>query len=421
MPGRNWLPPLLANLVPLLGFLAVAQAQPAQEPAPAPAAPVPVAAAFKYDLLLVGGHVIDPRNKISAVRDVAIAGGKVAEVARKIDPAQAFKVVNVKGLYVTPGLIDIHAHVYTGVGEPSSYAGANSVAPDGFTFRSGVTTVVDAGGSGWRNFPDFKQRVIDRAKTRVFSFINIVGHGMRGGRFEQDLADMEAKPTAEMALAHKGIIVGVKTAHYSGPEWAPVERAVEAGTIASIPVMVDFGRNRPERPLTELLTSKLRPGDIYTHVHSGLRKEQDESGKVSAGLWEGQKRGVFLDVGHGSGSFVWRVAVPAVKEGLVADSLSTDLHVNSMNSGMKNSAQCHVQVPGPGAAAGRRGVARDLEPGARDQTRGAGPSIGGRAGRHRGPAARSRKVRVRRLVRRPPGRNQIPHLRAHPARRAGGL
>ena len=184
----------------------------------------------KYDLLLQGGHVIDPKSGTSAVRDVAIAGGKIAAVAAKIDPAEAFKVVDVSGLYVTPGLVDMHVHVYAGTGEKGSYAGDNSLYPDGFTLRVGVTTVVDAGCAGWRNFADFKDRVIDRSRTRVLAFLNIVGNGMRGGKYEQDLADMEAKPTAEMALQHKGLIVGIKTAHYEGPEWAPVERSVEAGT-----------------------------------------------------------------------------------------------------------------------------------------------------------------------------------------------
>jgi len=290
----------------------------------------------KYDLLLRGGHVIDPKNKISGIRDVAIAGGKVAEVAAKIDPAQAFKVVDVSGLYVTPGLIDIHAHVYTGTGERGSYAGDNSVYPDGFTYRVGVTTVVDAGGAGWRNFEDFKDRVIDRSRTRVLAFINIVGHGMRGGRFENNQEDMQAESTAKMALKHKDLIVGVKTAHYSGPEWTPVEQAVKAGEFAKIPVMVDFGSNLPERPIMELLTKKLRPGDIYTHVYSGLRNEQTEDGHVSPALLAGRKRGVIFDVGHGGGSFVWRVAAPLVKEGFLPDSISTDLHIGSMNAGMKD-------------------------------------------------------------------------------------
>jgi dihydroorotase len=294
------------------------------------------AAEPKYDLLLRGGHVIDPKSRTSAVRDVAIAGGKVAEVAAGIDPALAFKVVDVSGLYVTPGFIDLHAHVYTGTGEKGSYAGDNSVYPDGFTLRSGVTTAVDAGCAGWRNLDDFKDRVIDRSRTRVLALVNIVGSGMRGAKFEQNLDDMEAKPTAEAALKHKSIVVGVKTAHYEGADWQPVERAVEAGTIANIPVMVDFGANKPERPLAELVTKKLRPGDIYTHCYSGLRRELTEDGKVNPGMFEGRKRGVLFDVGHGGGSFSWGVAIPALKEGFLPDTISTDLHIGSMNTGMKD-------------------------------------------------------------------------------------
>src|SRR3989442_9354981 len=250
-----------------------------------------VSAQQKYDLLLKGGHVIDSRNRISAVRDVAIANGKVAAVAANIDRSEAFKVVDASGYYVTPGLVDIHVHVFAGTGERGSYAGDNSLYPDGFTLRSGVTTVVDAGSSGWKSFEDFKDRIIDRSKTRVLAFLNIVGAGMRGDKFEQNLSDMEAKPTADMALRHKGLIVGIKTAHYAGPEWAPVERAVEAGTQANIPVMVDFGANRPERPMAELVTKKLRPGDIYTHAYSGLRNELDDSGHLNPGMWQGRNAG----------------------------------------------------------------------------------------------------------------------------------
>ncbi|MGH9665830.1 MAG: amidohydrolase/deacetylase family metallohydrolase, partial [Bryobacteraceae bacterium] len=285
----------------------------------------------QYDLLLQGGHVIDAKNNISAVRDVAIRDGKIAAVAEHIDPSLAFKTINVAGLYVAPGLVDIHVHVYASTGERRSYAGDLSVYPDGFTFRVGVTTVADAGCSGWRNFEDFKEHIIDRSKTRVLAFINIVGHGMRGSKFENDLSDMEAKPAAEMAMKYKGLIVGVKTAHFAGPEWTPVEHAVEAGTIAHIPVMVDFGANRPERPISILLTKKLRPGDIYTHCFSGLRNELGPDGKVSQALWDGRKRGVIFDVGHGGGSFAWRIAVPLMKQGFIPDSISTDLHISSMN------------------------------------------------------------------------------------------
>ncbi len=334
---KRWMRGMVAGIVavPVLflaaaRFPAVVPSVFARQAAPAPAG------GPKYDLLLRGGHVIDARNKISAVRDVAILDGKIAAVAAKLNPADAVKTVDVSGLYVTPGLIDIHVHTYTGTGEPRSYAGDNSVYPDGFTLRVGVTTVVDAGCAGWRNFEDFKQRVIDRSKTRILAFLNIVGNGMRGGTYEQDLADMEVKPTADMVRRFPGLIVGIKTAHFAGPEWAPVERAVEAGTLTNVPVMVDFGSNKAERPLAELVTKKLRPGDIYTHVYSGLRGEQAASGRVNPALLEGRKRGVIFDVGHGGGSFLWRIAAPAVKEGFLPDSISTDLHIGSMNAGMKS-------------------------------------------------------------------------------------
>jgi dihydroorotase len=289
-----------------------------------------------YDLLLRGGHVIDPKNGVSEARDVALRDGKVAAVAPGIDPSKALKAVDVAGLYVTPGLIDIHVHVYAGTGERRSYAGDNSVYPDGFTFRAGVTTVADAGCAGWRNFEDFKQRVIDRSRTRVFAFLNIVGHGMRGRQYEQNTDDMQAGPAAEMAKKYKGLIVGVKTAHYTGLDFTAVERAVEAGTIAEIPVMVDFGRASPEKSLANLVTKKLRPGDIYTHVYSGLRGELDPSGHANPALLEGRRRGVLFDVGHGGGSFVWRVAVPILHEGFLPDTISTDLHNGGVNSGMKD-------------------------------------------------------------------------------------
>jgi dihydroorotase len=289
-----------------------------------------------YELLLKGGHVIDPRNGIDAVRDVAVAAGRIAAVEPDIPAARAARIIDAAGLYVTPGLIDLHAHVYRPTAALGGFrADNNMVYPDGFSFRNGVTTFVDPGGSGWRNFEDLKDRIIDRSKTRVLALINIVGHGLAGGRYEQDLGDMEVKPTADMALKYKGLIVGVKSAHYSGPEWAPFERAVEVGTIAQIPVMIDYGSNRPERPLRELLTRVLRPGDIYTHMYSGLRGEQDpQTLGPSQAMIDGRKRGIHFDVGHGNGSFFWRVAVPLVRADFVPDSISEDLHAESMNGAL---------------------------------------------------------------------------------------
>ncbi len=288
-----------------------------------------------YDLLIKGGHVIDAKNHLSAVRDVAIRDHKIAAVAADIPASQAVKTVDARGLYVTPGIVDIHVHVYAGTGTRNAYDGDNSVYPDGFTFRAGTTTVADAGSSGWRNFPDFKDRVISRSKTRVLAFLNIVGAGMDPRR-EQNIYDMDPKSAADTAMRNRGVIIGIKTAHYAGPEWTPVEHAVEAGTLANIPVMVDFGVFRPERPYQELVLKKLRPGDISTHMYLDYVPMIDDNGKVMPYLFEARKRGIIFDVGHGGGSFLFRQAVPAMKQGFWPDSISTDLHITSMNAGMKN-------------------------------------------------------------------------------------
>lgn len=291
-----------------------------------------------YDFLIKGGHVIDGKNKISAIRDVAIKDGKIAAVAPNIPAARALKTVDASGLYVTPGLVDIHVHVFAGP-KKEDYAGGDwSLYPDGFTLRNGVTTVADAGSSGWRNFEDFKSRVIDRSKTRVLSFINIVGAGMGSGPIEQNLEDMDVKSTADMALKHKSVIVGIKSAHFTGPEWTPYEKSEEVGRIAKIPVMVDFGSNtRAGRTLYDLLNKYFRPGDIYTHMYGGRRGEQDPETKgPSQAMIGGRKRGVFFDVGHGGSSFTWECAVPLMKAGFLPDSISTDLHHSSMNAAMKD-------------------------------------------------------------------------------------
>ncbi len=291
-----------------------------------------------FDLLIKGGHVIDGKNRISTVRDVAIKDGKIAAVAANIDASRAAKTVDASGLYVTPGLIDIHVHVYPGLTRNSYAAGSWGLQPDGFTLRVGVTTVADAGSAGWRTFEDFKTRIIDNQKTRVLAFINVVGAGMGSGQIEQNLNDMEVKPTADMALKYKGTIVGIKSAHFNGPEWTPYINAEEVGKIAHIPVMVDFGGNlRAGRTLYDLLNKYFRPGDIFTHMYGGHRGEQDPDTKgPSQAMIDGRKRGVIFDVGHGGGSFLWSCALPLMKAGFIPDSISTDLHYTSMNAGMKD-------------------------------------------------------------------------------------
>ncbi|MEX2263524.1 MAG: amidohydrolase/deacetylase family metallohydrolase [Bryobacteraceae bacterium] len=300
-----------------------------------------------YDLLLKGGHMIDPKNNISKAMDVAIKDGKIARVAPDIPAAEARRIGNASGLYVTPGLIDIHVHVYTGTGV-KALTGDSSVYPDGFSFRTGVTTMVDAGSAGWRNFPDFRQRVIDRARTRVLALINIVGNGMSPDG-EDDPKEMNAEAAAKMAKQHSDIVVGFKTAHYAGKGWPSVEGAVKAGNLTDLPVMVDFGHINEERNLNALFLDKLRPGDIFTHCYSGHREEV-VNGKVNPAMIAGRKRGIIFDVGHGGGSFYWNVAAPAFEQGFFPDSISTDLHTGSMNAGMKDMINVMSKILNGGAS-----------------------------------------------------------------------
>jgi len=296
--------------------------------------------AQEYDILIKNGHLIDPKNDIDQKMDIAVTEGKIVKVASKIQDNGAKTIINAEGLYVTPGLIDIHGHVFWGT-KPDAYISNSytSLPPDGFTFRVGVTTIVDAGSAGWRNFRIFKEQTIDHSQTRVLAFLNIVGSGMKGGAIEQNLGDMDAKLTAMVVRKYADYIVGIKLAHYSGPEWDPLERAVEAGNQADVPVMVDFGGHRPQLSLERLLMEEFRPGDIFTHCFANVRGRTsivDEEGKVRPYVWEAQKRGIVFDVGHGGGSFMFDQAIPAMEQGFRPNSISTDLHTGSMNGGMKN-------------------------------------------------------------------------------------
>lgn len=298
-----------------------------------------------YQIIIKGGHVIDPKNNLNEVMDLAIKDGKIAAVARNLEGSQAVQVVDARGMYVSPGLIDIHGHVFAGV-EPDRYLsnGAVALPPDGFTFRNGVTTIVDCGGAGWKSFATFKKNIIDPSRTRVLSFLNIVGEGMRDRfAYEQNTGDMDPKLAAIVARRHKKDIVGIKVAHFVGQEWTPVDRAVEAGKLAGdIPVIVDFGESTPPLPLEELFMKHLRPGDIFTHTYTLLRGNIRETvvdearQEVRPFVWAAQKRGILFDVGYGGASFNFSQAVPALKAGFYPTTISTDLHTGSMNASMKN-------------------------------------------------------------------------------------
>ena len=284
-----------------------------------------------YDLLLKGGYVIDPANHINHKMDVAVTGTRITRVANDIDPQTARNVVDATHLYVTPGLIDIHVHVYH-TREPEGL----SVVADHHSFRSGVTTLVDTGTAGAKHFLHFKRTVIDLAKTRIFAFINIVKSGMIGD-FEQDMNEKDPELAASIVLAYPEICVGIKTAHYwtyqpwdaAHRPWGAVDRALEASALCKKPLMVDFWP-RPERPYPELLR-KMRPGDIHTHVFAQQFPILDEDKKPNKFLFEARERGIIFDLGHGAASFWFRQAIPAMQNGFSPDSISTDLHTENVN------------------------------------------------------------------------------------------
>lgn len=266
------------------------------------------------DLLLRGGHVIDPKNAVDTTADVAIADGVIAAVGNGL-ALQAKKTVDARGLYVTPGLIDIHAHVYGG------YEGW--MFPDPHCLPNGVTTVVDTGGSGWRDLDDFVTTIIEPARTRVLAFVNIVGAGMTGAP-EQDVAQMAPEPCAEAVRRYPQHCVGTKSAHFGGPGWESAGGAIEAARLADSIAMIDFAP-RPTRSYQELL-ERLSPGDIHTHLYAAHIPLLDEDKKVNGYVRAARDRGVIFDTGHGAGSFWFRIAAPAMAQGFAPDTISTDLH-----------------------------------------------------------------------------------------------
>ncbi|HEY8511653.1 MAG TPA: amidohydrolase/deacetylase family metallohydrolase [Cyclobacteriaceae bacterium] len=290
------------------------------------------------DILIKNGHVIDPKNGRDGIMDVAIRDKKIVQVAPSINQP-ATQVIDASGMYVVPGLIDIHGHHFFGT-EPGHYLSNSfsALPPDGFTLRSGVTTVVDVGGAGWRNFATFKAQTIDNSTTRVLSFLNIVGNGMSGGQREQNIDDMDPVMTAKVAKENKEYVVGIKLAHFEGNTWVPTERAVEAGKLAGVPVMVDFGGSNPPLSLETLFMEKLRPGDIFTHCFAYVKGRMPivKDGKLEPFVQKAQQRGIIFDVGHGGGSFAYEIAIPAIQQGFRPNSISTDLHTGSMNKGMKD-------------------------------------------------------------------------------------
>jgi dihydroorotase len=236
-------------------------------------------------------------------------------------------VVDAAGMYVAPGLIDIHSRLgYT--------------LPDGYTFRVGVTTIVDAGDSDYESFANFKKQIIDKSSTRVLSFLNIKGGDYKGAANEKGTGDKIASESAKLALANKDI-VGFKV-DFVGPDWTPVDRGVEAGNIANMPIMLDGGRNHPYPSLKDLFAKHMRPGDIYTHTYTIIEDinardmiVDQQTAMIKPSFLEAQKRGIIFDVGHGS-AFRYSNAIPAMKAGFLPNTISTDLSAGSTNAFMKD-------------------------------------------------------------------------------------
>ena len=274
----------------------------------------------KYDLLLKGGRVIDPAHSVDGLFDVAIVGRHIALVDKDIPPASARRVADVTGLVVAPGLIDLHAHFYALEG--------HAVQPDAHCLPEGTTTAVDVGGAGHLTFDDFDRTVIQPAITDVFALINIVGKGMVGLP-EQDLEDMDVDLTSAKIAQRPDRIVGIKVAHYRGPGWQALDRGVQAGENTGVYVMVDQAP-RKSRPNNEMLLEHLRPGDMTTHCYGFDKPMIDVNDKVKPYFFEARDRGVKFDVGHGSGSFSFRIAKAAIEQGFPPDTISTDMHEPSI-------------------------------------------------------------------------------------------
>lgn len=275
-----------------------------------------------YDLLLKNGHVIDIKNNRNGRFDIAVIGEKIHTVAENLPAYRAKKVVDVSEYYVTPGLIDIHTHF-------DQYGAWLNLNPDHNTLRYGVTTAVDAGSSGHEGFEKFKAETIDKARVRLLAFLNIVGAGMYGREVENDVEQMDVDAAVAMVNKHPDDIVGIKTAHYQPQDWEAIDRAVKAAEMSNSVLMVDF-HPKEGRGYRELILEHMKPGNIHTHFYGRLTPQLDENKKVRDYMWKARERGILFDVGHGSGSFWFRIAVPAIKQGFLPDTISTDIHKNSI-------------------------------------------------------------------------------------------
>lgn len=288
-----------------------------------------------YDILLKNALIVDPETKTSKIGSLAISDGKIANIFDGDCGEKAKKAIDLTGKILTAGLIDMHCHVYPYIPVPED--GLYNINADAHMLQHGVTTVVDAGSCGWRDFLRFKEQVIDKAEVRILSFLNIASGGMVNITSENSPKDFHPKVVAEIVKAFPETLVGVKTAHYwtqkpfdhEHPMWASVDAAEEAAVLADKPLMVDFYPNGA-RTYEDMLTH-LRPGDIHTHMFAQQFPILDENRKIRDFIWEQRERGIRFDLGHGAGSFWFRNAVPAISQGHIPDTISTDLYMENIH------------------------------------------------------------------------------------------
>ena len=278
-----------------------------------------------YDLVLKNATVIDPAQQIHQVCDVAVEGERIAALGADLAGRQT---EDLSGKILTPGWIDIHAHVYAG-------ATTWGIQADALCLATGVTTIVDAGSPGWANFSAFKEFIADPARTQILTFVHISGIGLTYGPLGEleDIRYADPERTAYVIQAWPDICVGVKVRqgrHQVGDNGVePLRRAVQAGIWSNTPVMVHLGAGVALPRVLELM----RPADIATHCYQGVGDTIiGEGGRVIPAVWEARQRGVLFDVGHGGGSFQFAVAKQALAQGFPADVISTDLHAHSLNS-----------------------------------------------------------------------------------------
>ena len=281
-----------------------------------------------YDLVIRNGVVVDPAQGLSERRDVAIQAGRIVSVANEIPPDSAWEVLDTAGHLVTPGLIDIHVHVYPGV---SHYG----VPPDATCLARGVTTVCDAGSAGADTFDGLRRYVIDVSETRVVAFLNISAIGMVSP-LDNELEDLRhASPERAIAVVERnrdliqGIKVRLSRRHVGRNGLEPLRLARKAADTVGMPIMVHPGDTDPS--LGEIL-AELRPGDLVTHCFHGRPQGiLDGDGKVLPEVVEAARKGIVFDVGHGVGSFSFDVARKALAQGLLPATISSDLHHYNIN------------------------------------------------------------------------------------------